>query len=103
MVPTIREAESWASSKEFRRAYSGDDTQHYEVAGKQARCPHCFGTNLDTGGALPNTAGLTLLGLDWANRSAHVFDLHRCAGMSTGSCRNPTDSSAGSSAPLVFA
>src|SRR6186997_3190256 len=46
--------------EEFKRAYSGDDTQHFQVAGKQVQCPHCGGNNFDTGTALLNTTGLTL-------------------------------------------
>jgi predicted nucleic-acid-binding Zn-ribbon protein len=64
--------------EEFKRAYTGDDTQHYEVAGKQVQCPHCGGNNFDTGSALLNTTGLTLLGLDWANRSAHLLICTAC-------------------------
>jgi hypothetical protein len=64
--------------EEFKRAYAGDDTQHYEVAGKQVQCPHCGGNNFDTGGALLNTTGLTFLGLDWANRSAHLLICTAC-------------------------
>jgi predicted nucleic-acid-binding Zn-ribbon protein len=64
--------------EEFKRAYVGDDTQHYQVAGKEVRCPHCGGNNFDGASALLNTAGLTLLGLDWANRSAHVLICTAC-------------------------
>ena len=64
--------------EEFKRAYVGDDTQHYQVAGKEVRCPHCEGNNFDGASALLNTAGLTLLGLDWANRSAHLLICTAC-------------------------
>jgi predicted nucleic-acid-binding Zn-ribbon protein len=63
---------------EFKRAYAGDDTQHYEVGGKRVQCPHCGGNNFDTGKALLNTTGLTLLGLDWANRSAYILICTAC-------------------------
>ena len=43
------------------------------------RCPHCGGDNFDTGNALLNTTGLTLLGLDWANRSAYPLICTACA------------------------
>ena len=33
--------------EEFKRAYVGDDTQHYQVVGKEVRCPHCEGNNFD--------------------------------------------------------
>lgn len=64
--------------EEFKRAYAGDGTQHYELAGKQVHCPHCGGKNFDTGSALLNTTGLTFLGLDWANRSAHQLICTAC-------------------------
>ena len=64
--------------EEFKRAYAGDDTQRYRVAGKEVRCPHCEEKNFDTGSALLNTAGATFLGLDWADRSAHVLICTTC-------------------------
>jgi hypothetical protein len=65
--------------EEFKRAYAGDDTQHYHVAGKKVVCPHCREENFDTGTALLNTAGMTMLGLDWANRSAYLLICTSCS------------------------
>ena len=33
--------------EEFKRAYAGDETQHYEVAGKEVRCHHGGENNFD--------------------------------------------------------
>ncbi|MCX8007939.1 MAG: hypothetical protein N3B11_07530, partial [Coriobacteriia bacterium] len=61
------------------RAYSGDETQHYGVGGRQLRRPHCGGEDFDAGTALLNTAGMTFFGLDWANRSATVLICTNCS------------------------
>ena len=58
---------------EFKRGYSGDDSRRYRVTGVLVRCPHCGGEDFDEGAAMLNTAGATLLGLDWANRSANLL------------------------------
>lgn len=68
--------------EEFKRAYAGDQTQHYSVAGIQVRCPHCGGEDFDLGPAQLNTAGLTFLDLDWANRSASVLICTSCSHIS---------------------
>ena len=64
---------------DFRRGYGGDETQHYRLADKQVTCPHCGGRDFDLGSAQLNTAGLTLLNLDWANRSAHTLICVGCS------------------------
>jgi hypothetical protein len=63
----------------FKRGLAGDEKWHYSVAGVRIRCPHCGGEDFDTGTALLNTSGLTLLGLDWANRSAHLLICTKCS------------------------
>ena len=63
---------------EFKRAYAGDETQHYSVAGKQVTCLHCGGEDFDHSCALLNTTGFTLLGLDWANRAADLLICTTC-------------------------
>lgn len=63
----------------FKRGLAGDDTQNYRVAGIQVTCPHCGGKNFDRGSALLNTSGMTLLGLDWANRQAHLLICTQCS------------------------
>ena len=63
----------------FKRGLDGDDTQHYSIAGTQVRCAHCGGQDFDTGKSLLNTTGLSLLGLDWANREATVLICTDCS------------------------
>ncbi len=65
--------------EEFKRAYAGDETQHYSVAGKQVICLHCGGEDFDRGRALLNTTGLTFLNLDWANREANLLICTTCS------------------------
>lgn len=65
--------------EEFKRGYAGDETRHYSVAGMQVGCPHCGGKDFDEGTALLNTTGMTLLGLDWANRRASVLICTNCS------------------------
>lgn len=64
---------------DFKRAYAGDDTQHYQVAGRQVKCAHCGGQSFDKASGMLNTRGLTLLGLDWANREATVLICTACS------------------------
>jgi hypothetical protein len=65
--------------EEFKRAYAGDETQHYSVAGTRVRCSHCGGEDFDAGSALLNTTGMTFLGLDWANRTANMLICTSCS------------------------
>ena len=65
----------------FKRGYSGDRTgDAFTVGGKKVTCPHCGADSFDEGRALLNTLGLTLFGLDWANREAYLLV---CAGCSS--------------------
>ena len=50
--------------------------QAFELAGRRLTCDHCQQDTFFEGEAQLNTQGMTLLGLDWANRSATYF---RCA------------------------
>ena len=50
----------------------------FNVAGRPARCPHCSGDRFVEGRAQLNTAGLTFLNLDWANRSAATLACVGC-------------------------
>jgi hypothetical protein len=62
----------------FKQGFSGSDAQRRSVAGIAARCSHCGGENFDTGTAQLNTAGMTFLGLDWANQSANLLICTKC-------------------------
>lgn len=61
-----------------RAMKSGPSSDHYEVAGRPVRCPHCGGEEFLEGRAQLNTAGLTFLNLDWANRSAATLACTGC-------------------------
>ena len=54
------------------------ETSRFEVAGIAVRCPHCGGDEFIEGRALLNTAGMTMIGLDWANRSAATLVCTGC-------------------------
>lgn len=60
----------------FNRGLSGDYS--YERAGLPVTCSHCGGREFSKGEAMLNTAGLTFLDLDWANRSATVLTCKNC-------------------------
>ncbi|MBC2888098.1 hypothetical protein H7313_01860 [Gordonibacter massiliensis] len=48
------------------------------AAGRRAACSHCGSTEFDESQAQLNTAGLTFLDFDWANRSATVPACRQC-------------------------
>lgn len=52
--------------------------ERYIVAGKVVRCVHCTGDLFVEGRAQLNTAGMTFLNLDWANRSAATLTCTAC-------------------------
>jgi uncharacterized protein len=64
---------------EFRRGLAGDETRRYRVEGLPVKCPHCGGEDFDAGTALLNSRGMTLLGLDWANREASLLICTTCS------------------------
>ena len=50
----------------------------YEINGEPFECTHCRYTQFLKGEAMLNTAGMTLLGLDWANRTAVTLMCDQC-------------------------
>lgn len=50
----------------------------YAAAGRVVRCSHCFEERFVEREAMLNTAGLTLLNLDWLNDSAVVLICVTC-------------------------
>jgi len=48
-------------------------TERYSIADKEVVCPHCGHDEFIVGRAQLHTAGLTFLGLEWANRSANTL------------------------------
>lgn len=60
----------------FKRGLEGNYA--YKIEGRTVTCSHCGGEEFDRSDAQLNTAGLSFLGLDWANRSATVLACKRC-------------------------
>jgi predicted nucleic-acid-binding Zn-ribbon protein len=60
------------------KAFGSGSGDTFDVAGKAVRCPHCGGERFIEGRAQLNTAGLTFLDLDWANRSAATLACVDC-------------------------
>lgn len=56
----------------------GPEGEKFEVAGLPVRCTHCRGELFVEGRAQLNTAGLSFLNLDWANRSAATLACVTC-------------------------
>ncbi len=52
--------------------------ERYSVAGKPVACAHCGHDHFVEGRALLNTAGMTFMNLDWANRSAATLTCTNC-------------------------
>ena len=50
----------------------------YAASGKGVSCSHCGNTEFAQGSAQLNTAGMSFLNLDWANRSATTLACTRC-------------------------
>ena len=50
----------------------------YLAAGKKIECPHCGGDEFAQGKAQLNTAGMTFVDLDWANKSATTLACTKC-------------------------
>ena len=50
----------------------------YFAGGKQILCDHCGSDQFGEGRAQLNTAGMTLLGMDWANQSATTLTCNVC-------------------------
>lgn len=62
----------------FKQGYEGKDSSRFSVAGVTVRCPHCGGERFDDSAAMLNTRGLTLLGLDFANRDGYLLVCKKC-------------------------
>lgn len=62
----------------FKQGFEGRDSGRFNAGGSQVKCAHCGGDEFDTSAALLNTRGLTLLGLDFANRDGYLLVCRRC-------------------------
>ena len=58
--------------------FSKKKSETIEVAGKQLQCLVCGSDHFWQQGALLNTAGLTFLELDWANKEAACCICDQC-------------------------
>lgn len=56
-------------------------TDRYAVADQPVACAQCGYEEFVLGEALLNTVGMTLVGLDWANRSAYTLMCAQCGKM----------------------
>lgn len=62
----------------LKAAAAAMESRKYSVAEKPVRCPHCGSETFDQATALLNTAGMSFLNLDWANRSATTLICTEC-------------------------
>lgn len=62
----------------FRSMGENPEGERYVVANKEVRCLHCGDARFVEGRAQLNTAGMSLLNLDWANRSAATLTCTSC-------------------------
>jgi hypothetical protein len=66
----------------FKRAtkafVGGMGPGQYAVGRRKIVCPHCQGDTFAEGAAQLNTAGMTFLNLDWANKSATTLACTVC-------------------------
>ena len=56
----------------------GPEGERFVVVGKPVACAHCAHDRFVEGHAQLNTAGLSFLNLDWANRTAATLMCTRC-------------------------
>ncbi len=57
---------------------SKKEPREYELDEQPIVCSHCQNSRFRKGSALLNTSTMTLLGLDWANRSAITLMCDNC-------------------------
>lgn len=50
----------------------------YKIAGADLNCSHCFFGGFECSSVQLNTAFMTLIDLDWLNKSATVFQCQNC-------------------------
>ena len=63
----------------FAAFREGTQPREYTIAGRPIRCPHCGERTFIPGSALLNTAGATLVNLDWLNPSATILICSECS------------------------
>ena len=50
----------------------------FTIQEKNILCPFCGCSQFESGSALLNTAGMTFLNLDWANKQATILTCTKC-------------------------
>jgi predicted nucleic-acid-binding Zn-ribbon protein len=64
--------------KNFKKGYEGIARSEFELCGAKITCSHCGSSFFEQSEAQLNTAGLTFLGLDWANKTATTLICSSC-------------------------
>lgn len=57
---------------------SKNEPCEYRINDQPIQCSHCGKATFRKGSAMLNTAGMTFLGLDWANRTATTLMCDNC-------------------------
>ncbi|WP_100655582.1 hypothetical protein [Alteromonas flava] len=65
--------------KGLKGALNAIHADEYEINNHKIKCIHCGHQRFELGEAQLNTAGLTFLNLDWANRSAYILMCKECS------------------------
>ncbi len=69
----------WKAFKSAAKATKGAlGPGSYRVKEKEVICSHCGYSEFTEGSAQLNTAGMTFIGLDWANKSAYTLLCSNC-------------------------
>jgi uncharacterized protein len=67
-----------ALKKGIKAASSSMGPGCYRVEEKLVTCPHCSSKEFSEGTAQLNSVGMTFIGLDWADKSAHTLLCSKC-------------------------
>ena len=62
----------------YNAALSVNTPKSYSINNKQVICFYCGCNEFEEGSALLNTSGMTLMNLDWADRSATILICTQC-------------------------
>jgi len=54
------------------------EVKEFSISGQKLRCPICDFTEFWTRETLMNTTGMTLAGIEWANRKAMNYICNNC-------------------------
>ena len=69
----------WTALSRAAKAATGTfGPGEYSVEGKKVTCPHCGNQTFAEGTAQLHTAGMTFIGLEWAQASAYTLLCSKC-------------------------